>query len=310
MRASHLIIDGRHMLYRTSDAFKDLSVSIGGEEQGTGGLYGFLNVALRVFRRYGGCVHVAWEGKRSRNFRRTLYPDYKKRTEPDEETKQFLADMARQEVRLRAVLRAIGVRQYEGADCEADDVLAEVASWYSGRRIIYTGDSDLRQLVDYDEDNDDGITVVSPGFKGADVVYDAKKVLEKHGVPARRLADLKALAGDTSDGIPGLRGIGPKTAAQLVNAFGSVERVIKAAKSDSEVWPVAKRFRPQVVAEAESIRLFKKLTTVQPGRAIRHIERKRDQARVMAYFGMYQFRSMLAPSELYDIMRMGEDDKP
>jgi DNA polymerase-1 len=306
-RASHLIIDGRHMLYRASDAFQDLSVALDGEEQGTGGIYGFLNVALRVFRRYGGTVHVCWEGKRSRNFRRGLYPDYKKREPPDEEQARFLEDMQRQEIRLKAVLRAIGVRQYEGVDCEADDVIAEVASWYSGHRIIYTGDSDLRQLVDYNSAEDDGVTVVSPGFKGVDIVYDAKRVREKHGVPPHRLADLKALAGDNSDGIPGLKGVGPKTAAILVNAFGDVENVI-AASANPEGWPVAARFQPLVAGSADDIRLFKKLTSVLPGRKIRQIDRKRDKRRAMAYFHMYKFRSLLAPNELYDIMRMGEDD--
>lgn len=304
MRADILVVDGRHMLYRCADAFRDLSAEVGDETIGTGGMYGFLAVVVRVFRRYGGRVYIAWEGKRSRNFRRTLYDGYKKRGEPDPEMKAFLEDMGKQERRLKAMLRAAGVRQHEGADCEADDVIAWLARTLhpTKRVIIYTGDSDLRQLVD------ERVIVVSPGFRGQETVYDAAKVEEKHGVPPRLLADLKALAGDTSDGIPGLRGIGPKTAAQLCQTFGGVKAIIQAARApEGSPWPVAARFKPLVASSARDILLYKKLTTVRADAGVTEIVRKRSREVVMSHFRAYSFHSLLQPSELHDLMTMGLD---
>ena len=302
MRCDVLVVDGRHMLYRCADAFRDLSTEVGDETIGTGGMYGFLSVVVRVYRRYGGRVYVAWEGKRSRNFRRTLYEGYKKRSEPDPEMMAFLEDMGKQEIRLKAMLRAAGVRQHEGEGCEADDVIAWVARTLhpDKRVIIYTGDSDLRQLVD------ERVTVVSPGFRGQDTVYNAAKVEEKHGVPPRLLADLKALAGDTSDGIPGLRGVGPKTAAQLCQAFGGVNKIIKAARApEGSPWPVAARFKPLIATSATDIRLFKQLTTVRADASVRAIERKRSRDTLLKHFRVYSFHSLLQPSELHDLMQMG-----
>lgn len=274
---------------------------VGGELMPTGAIYGFLNILMRVYRRYGGVVEVAWEGKRSRNFRRALYPGYKARTEPDETLALFLAGMNEQERRLKAILRALGIRQHEGAGGEADDVLAMLASRRRGNVIVYTGDSDLRQL------SDERVTIVAPGFRGEDVVYTPEKVKERHGVDPCFIPDLKALGGDTGDGIPGVKGIGPKTAAQLVAAYGNVEFVIKAAEGwhASAPWPVAERFKKIIVDSKDDIRLFRQLTIVDPERGTREIERKRDKEKAMAYFGLYKFRTLMQPSEFFDIWRMG-----
>ncbi len=305
MKTDNLIFDGRHMLYRTSDAFKILSVEIEGREVGTGGMYGFLNVAVRIFRRYGGRVWVAWEGKRSRNFRRDLYPEYKRKREPDSEQLEFLVSMGEQERRLQAMLRAMGVLQFRGAHCEADDVMAWIATDARERgetSIIYTGDSDLRQLVG------PGISVAAPGFKSKDVLYDtAESVKEKHGVVPEKLADLKALAGDSSDNIPGVRGIGPKTGATLINQYGSVKNVIEAAREADGTWPVSHRFR-QLILDAEAdLSTFLALTQLQTAKDVHEIERKRSQKTLINHFKAYHFRSLMVPNELMDLMRMGSD---
>lgn len=305
MRADHLVLDGKNMLYRTSDAFKVLTTELpDGREIGCGGMYGFLNVAVRVWRRYGGKVWVAWEGKRSRNFRRDLYPDYKRKAEPDPDTLAFILDMVEQEQRLKAMLRAMGVLQYAGDNCEADDVMAWIATRATGadKVIIYTGDSDLRQLVDGQR-----IVVVSPGRKSADVVYDTPDAVHaKHGVFPELLADLKALAGDPSDNIPGIRSVGPKTALQLIQQYGDVEAIIEAAsEGEPHDWPVAKRFVPLIAENAEAIRTFKKLTALQTKRDVKEIPARRDKATLLRHFNAYRFRSLLVHSELMDLMAMG-----
>lgn len=299
MKADIILYDGRHLLWRTSDAFGMLSVEIGGEDVGTGGVYGFLSVALRIHQRYGGRAIVAWEG--TNNFRKQLYPEYKRKEEPDQDRLEFINDLAEQEVRLKAILRAMGVEQYSGVGCEADDVLGRMATTLAAlghHVVIYTGDSDLRQLVN------DQITVVAPGRKGKDTIYDAEAVEAKHGVKPGHLADLKALAGDSSDNIPGIRGIGDKTAAKLIAAYGDVEGIIRGAQGAPEDWQGAARFQQAIADQADDIRLYKELTTIRTDAGLKLIKPSRSQRRVVRHLMAYKFRSLVAPAELNGLMRM------
>lgn len=291
------------MLWRCADAFRQLTAEVDGEEVGTGGVYGFLSICLKIHNRYGGVTFVAWEAKRRRdNFRFGLYPEYKNKGEPDEDTLELIKDMAVQEKRLMLMLRLMGVRQYMGVCCEADDVIGRLASTFGKKQvIIYSGDSDLRQLVT------DNIIAVSPGYRGArDQVYTPSQVEEKHGVPPEYIADLKALGGDGSDNIPGVPGIGPKYAAKAIVALGGVEQIIKAAQRGSE-WPIAERFKPLVVKHAANIRLFKKLTTIKTDAGMRPIEPTRDKKRLIQHLMVYKFRSMMGPAELGGLMKMAGD---
>ncbi|MGW8177318.1 MAG: 5'-3' exonuclease [bacterium] len=310
MKTDNLVLDGRHLLYRTSDAFSNLTTEVKGREIGCGGMYGFLTVALRVHKRYGGKVWVAWEGKRSDNFRIDLWPTYKQKAEPTDEEADFITDMVEQELRLKVMLRAMGVRQFEGVHCEADDVMAWIAhdrNEAGESVLIYTGDSDLRQLVRGGVSGK-GVVVAAPGRRADDTVYDtAKKVQEKHGVYPRLLPDLKALAGDASDNIPGVKGIGPKTAVQLIDEYSNVRGVILAAAGkDGGRWPVAERFRQKIIDARRDILLFKKLTELTPDVEVKEISRRRSKDTLVKHFKMYKFRSLLTPNELMDLMRMGQ----
>jgi len=299
LKTDILIIDGRNLLWRTSDAFSDLSTVVGGEEIGTGGIYGFLSILIRIFNRYGGRVIIAWEGKN--NFRYKLYPEYKKRAEPDSDRQEMIADLREQERRLKAILRAMGVEQYFGTNCEADDVMGRLAAFYEQTKsqvVIYTGDSDLRQLVCK------RIAVVAPGFKGQETVYNAEQVKVKHGVAPKRLADLKALSGDSSDNIPGVRGIGQKTAEVLIGKYKGVEGVIKGAKKDTDGWPVAERFRSSILEAIEDIRLYKKLTKIDLNAGMKAIAPKRSQRLLVRHLKAYRFASLIAPLELGTLMKM------
>jgi 5'-3' exonuclease len=281
-------------------AFKDLSTVINGESVETGAIYGFLGIMLRVYRRYGGTVEIAWEGTRSRNFRKALYPGYKLRAEPDEKMAAVLESMKIQEPRLKAIMRALGIRQYEGDGGEADDVLAALASWRRGKVIIYTGDSDLRQLAD------DRVTIVAPGHRGNDdVIYDPAKVLERHGVHPHQIPCLKAISGDTGDCIPGVKGVGAKTAVPLLVTYSHIEKVIKAAEQNDEAWPVHARFKKMVAEDAENIRLYRKLTKINHECGVKEIVRQKNRKKSMSYFEKYAFRTLMQPSEHYDLFACG-----
>jgi len=304
LKADLLIFDGRHLLWRTFDAFHALGISVGGKEIGTGGIFGFLTVALRIHQRYRGVATVAWEGKT--NFRRDLYPDYKRKEKPDLDRRELITDMAEQERRLKAILRAMGVRQYTAIHSEADDVIGRLANSgfaAKGHTVIYSGDSDLRQLVN------DRVTVVAPGRRGENVVYNEKAVYEKHGVVPCYIADLKALAGDSSDNIPGVRGIGPKTAAKMLIRYGDVDDVINGAKNNgnkyNENWGFPERFKTAIIQNADNIRLYKKLTTIKTDTRMKPIKPKRNKHVLIRHLMAYRFQSLMSPAELNGLMRMG-----
>lgn len=304
MKCDMLIIDGRHMLYRTSDAFSDLSTEIDGVDVPTGGIYGFLNVLLKIHARWGGKVVVAWEGKD--NFRVVEYPQYKGKDKPiDPDKLEFIKEMFQQEHFLKLILRSAGVRQYEGVGCEADDVMGRLA-YQVGERgghkvIIYTGDSDLRQCV-----YPDRVWTVSPSKgKIKERMYGPDEVFEKDGVKPDDIPLLKALAGDGSDNIPGVRGIGPKTAAILVNHYGDLEDIIVAACRENEDWPVAKRFQLSVANVRKDLALFLRLTTIKVDCGMKAIETQKRQADVVQLLHAFKFRSLAGPAELHGLMKMG-----
>lgn len=312
MRAT--IVDGKNLLWRNADAFSELTAYVDGEELRTGGMYGFVSGLLRIRSKYRAPVLVAWEGTdKAANFRLKLWPDYKrKRAEDATEAQEELArEVAASEGRLNELLSHAGVRQFYGIGCEADDVIATlaVALQSKGHEVtIYTGDSDLRQLARK------GITIAAPGFRsGGDTLYDMKAVRERYGVRPSQLATLKALAGDSSDGIPGLPGIGEKTAAQLVATFGTLKEVISAARwatvdaPAGERWPVAARFSEIVTRDAQKAELFLKLTTVKTDVRLKRVPIRFDRDEVVRLLTAYKFRSLSSAAELLDILRLGRD---
>lgn len=300
MKNGLLIFDGRHLLWRTSDAFSDLCVEINDEVIGTGGVYGFLSVASRIHQKYKGKVIVAWEGRN--NFRYKLYPSYKKREEPTPERLELIKDMKEQEQRIKLLLRSMGVDQYYGVGCEADDVIGRLCKDNRKKNIVvYSGDSDLHQLA-----NKKGTTIIAaPGYRGRpDKVYDYNAVEEKHEVKAEMIPDLKALAGDSSDTIPGIKGIGQKTAASLINEYGDIEKIIESA--ENKTWEKFERFRKTIAESKEELRLFKKLTTIKTNAKIKRIKTKRKQKDVVKQLMIYRFSSLLIASELKLLMKMGK----
>lgn len=304
------IVDGKNLLWRNADAFSELTAHVDGEEMRTGGMYGFVSGLLRIRSEYRGPIFVAWEG--TDNFRLKLWPDYKrKRVEDATPAQEELArEVEASEGRLNELLSHAGVRQFYGVGCEADDVIATLACALQRKRhdvTVYTGDSDLRQLAGR------GVAIVSPGFRGAgDKVYDYAAVVERYGVRPSQLATLKALAGDSSDGIPGLPGIGEKTAAALIGAFGHLRGVIAGANAlpgskHAQRWPVADRFRDVVKRDAPKAELFLQLTTVKTDVRVKRVPVDFDRDEVVRLLQAYKFRSLSSASELLDVLRLGRD---
>jgi 5'-3' exonuclease len=263
MKCDYVFLDGKNLLFRMHASHRQLSAKIDGEQVQTGGMYGFLASSARIFRKFQGRVMVAWEDPKGQNWRYNFWPTYKPRE------KGGFQDVLDQEVeqqreKLIEVLGLLGVRQYRASNCEADDVLARLASASRAKKktcVIYSGDTDMLQLVG------DGVKVACSS-KGQEIIYTPKTVLKRLGVRPSHVAAFKALAGDSSDGIPGAKGVGPVAAAKLLNQYGNLDAIAEAvmAPGGAYEWPVQEKMRVAIeeLINDDLLWRFSEITTLNP----------------------------------------------
>jgi len=208
------VIDGNSFCYRAYYAIRHLSNSKG---QPTNAVYGFISMIRKIIKEEKpDMLAVAFDLK-GPTFRHEKFKDYKATRKPMPE------DLVSQLPYIKRFLAACNIPIYEVQGYEADDVLATLAEKCRKAKdidtFIVTSDKDAMQLVT------DGVKVYNPHKDG--VIYGEKEVEERFGVPPERIIDLMALAGDTSDNIPGVPGIGEKTAIELMKEFKSLDNVLK-----------------------------------------------------------------------------------
>jgi DNA polymerase-1 len=292
-----LIVDGRHLLYRSADVNRAMTAEVNGEVIASGGVHGFLNVLVKLKRRYQGAIVVAWEGRD--NFRFKLYPEYKRKKKPiTDEMKEFFTELGDQERIVVDILAKLGVRQFRGVECEADDVIGTLVERLQNRRIaIFSGDSDLRQLVSKEE-----VVVLAPGKKGVEVKYDEEAVIERHGVRPTQLPDLKAIAGDSSDNIPGAKGIGDKGAAAMLVEYGTLGEVLRRAQGED--WEFTKRQKELIASSHERLRLFLQLTQINCDVTLLPHPIERDAMGARRLMFKMQLKRLLEAGTFADLKRL------
>ena len=208
------LIDGSAYIYRAYHAIRPLSTSRG---LPTHAVFGFLSILRRLLReRSPGYLAVAFD-TRGPVFRHRLYDQYKANRPPMPE------DLAVQIPYIRESVAAHRILVLEHDDQEADDLIASVTARMTGqgcRVVVVSGDKDLLQLVSAD------VTLWDPMN---DRVMDEAAVTEKYGLPPGQLLDYFALTGDSSDNIPGVPGIGPKSAQKLIGEHHTLENLYQAA---------------------------------------------------------------------------------
>ena len=215
------LLDGHGLAYRAYFALTAggtrASTFTTSSGEPTAGVYGFTSILLRIFEQERP-DYLAVVFDRGKTFRHEMYADYKG-------TRAKMPDDLRSQVeRMREIVDAFNIPRLERDNYEADDVLGSLARWASqekglGVKII-TGDKDLLQLVT------DQVVVNLAGSKLSDAKdYFPQDVKTKLGVMPDEVVDLKALMGDNSDNIPGVRGIGPKTAVKLLDEFGTLDGI-------------------------------------------------------------------------------------
>ncbi|MFT7286449.1 MAG: DNA polymerase-1, partial [Halieaceae bacterium] len=205
-----VLVDGSSYLYRAFHALPALTTSAG---VNTGAVRGVISMLRRLQKDYPESVIAVVFDAKGKTFRDDIYPDYKATRPP-------MPDELREQVEpIHSIVRAMGLPLLCEPGVEADDVigtLARQASAAGASVIVSTGDKDMAQLVN------DRVTLVNTMN---DTVMDEQGVIDKFGVPPSLIIDLLALQGDKVDNIPGVAGVGEKTALGLLQGLGGLDAI-------------------------------------------------------------------------------------
>ncbi len=210
-----LVIDGNSIVNRAFYGIKLLTTKDG---QFTNGIYGFMNILIKLREE---CqpdrAAVAFDLK-APTFRHKMYSEYKagRKGMPDELRSQMPV--------LKELLSALGYTVVEKEGYEADDILGTLSAQCKGEDLCFiaTGDRDSLQLV---SDNTRVLLASTKMGKAITTVYDREKLMEEYGVEPKGMIEIKALMGDSSDNIPGVAGVGQKTAGDLIRNYGSIDYI-------------------------------------------------------------------------------------
>ncbi len=243
-----LLIDGSAIVHRAYHAMPPLTTSKGFD---TGAIHGFFSMLLKVIQQFEPRHVVVAFDRPVPTFRQQMYVGYQAQRPKME------SDLSNQFGAIISILATAKIPTYAVDGYEADDIIGTIAEKAKSMgNIVYilTGDRDMMQLVNHKT------RIIMP-LKGISEVsiYDEEKVIEKFGVPPEKIVELKALQGDASDNYPGVPGVGPKTAALLVEQFGTVEGIYEHL---GDIQAKNPKLAERLVAGAEHAILGKKLATI------------------------------------------------
>ena len=273
-----ILVDGSSYLYRAFHAMPALTNSRG---EPTGAVYGVVNMLRRLLSDYD-TEHLAvvFDAK-GKTFRDDIYPEYKAHRPPMPD------ELSAQIEPIHDIIRALGLPLIQIQGVEADDVIgtfARAAAAEGRETVISTGDKDMAQLVD-------GHVRLVDTMKDAE--YDHDAVVAKFGVTPQQIVDYLALVGDTSDNIPGVPGVGPKTAAKWLQEYGSLDEVMAHAND------VAGKAGESLRASLGHLPMARRLATIKCDvdmkLAPQDLRRAPpDNARLRELFARLEFRTWLA----------------
>ena len=205
------LIDGTAIIYRAFFAFIRNPL-INSKGQNTGAIFGLVNTMLKMIEKYNIRNILVSFDQKEKTFRHEIDPSYKANRPPAPD------DLVAQIEPIRQFFAAVNIHEVSLSGYEADDVLATLAEKYKHDYEIFivTGDKDFSQLVD------DRVKLYDP-FK--EKVAGKDQIVEKYGLKPEQFIDYLAICGDSSDNIPGVRGIGPKGAVKLLNEYGNLENI-------------------------------------------------------------------------------------
>jgi DNA polymerase-1 len=249
MAAPLLVVDAPSMLFRAFYALP--SKIVGPDGKPVNALLGTANLILREVEAHDPRAVVLCFGPDAASYRTELYPAYHEEREaqmPEELAPQFGA--------AKDFFEAFGWTVAVSGDLEADDLLgtyARTEAEAGGRALLLTGDRDMYQCAGKRV----AVLYVRTGGKGAEEVGPAE-VRERYGIDPELVPDFIALRGDPSDGLPGAKGVGPKTAAELLRKHGSLEAILDAAIREQRP-----KLRAALIEGREDLLAFKDIATLR-----------------------------------------------
>ena len=280
-----VLVDGSSYLYRAFHAFPPLTNKNG---EPTGAMYGVLNMLKSLIAQVEPShIAVVFDAK-GKTFRDELFEQYKSHRPP-------MPDDLRAQVQpLHTIIKALGIPLISIEGVEADDVIGTLAvqAAKDGKDVlISTGDKDMAQLVN------EHIMLINTM---TNTLLDREGVIEKYGIPPELIIDYLALRGDSSDNIPGVKGVGEKTALALLQGIGSIQTIYQNLDKVAELsFRGAKTFAPKLEAEKEMADLSYLLATIKTDV---ELEFRHDQLttspqnhdELVALFSQYEFKKWLS----------------
>jgi DNA polymerase-1 len=242
------VIDGKSVFYRGYYAMPNLSTRDG---VSTGGVYGFATLALEIIAKLKpDYVAVAWDKSKTNTAkRREIYPEYKANRKPAP------PDFYEQVPILKNFLEVLGWPLYELDGYEADDILGAFAHQAKSLNLetkLITSDLDMLQLI---HDGNTEILNIKKGFSDIQK-FNQKAFEDKYGIEVEQFIDYKALMGDSSDNIPGVAGIGPKAACELLNEYKTLENIY------DNLWKIPLKYQRKLEAGRDMAFISKELATI------------------------------------------------
>lgn len=296
MKKKIVLIDSHAVIHRAYHALPDFMTRAG---KPTGALYGVSAMLISIISDLQPDYIIACFDLPKPTFRHEAYKDYKKGR------KKADSDLVEQIIDSRRIFKAFNIQMYSKEGYEADDIigtLVEIIKKDNGNQIfIATGDMDTLQLVD---SKNVKVYTLKRTLKET-IIYDEKKIKEKYGFESNKLIDYKGLAGDASDNIPGIKGVGEKTATNLILNFNSIEKIFENLKKGDEHFienHKTGKITPRIIKllkENEEEAFFsKELATIKKNVPIKFIFPKKefkkniDFSKTEKIFNEFEFRAL------------------
>lgn len=273
------IIDGNAYIHRAYHALPPFLTS---NNQHVNAVYGFIKLLLKIKNNFKPDYLAVCFDYPSKNFRHELFKEYKANRKPLDDALTSQMPIAREAV------KALNIAEIEIKGYEADDLIATITENNKKNNlqtVIVTGDKDILQLAEYEN--------VLIWNDSKDIMYDAKKVEEKYGVTPSQLSDVFALMGDAVDNVPGIKGIGEKTAVKLIKEFGTLENILQNADSvKGNIGKLLQHGKEEALISRKLIVLNKQ---VPLDYSTEKFENKNlDVNKAIPFFEKYEFKSLIA----------------
>jgi DNA polymerase I len=281
-KAKFMIIDGNALIHRSFHALPPLTTKTG---EIVNAVYGFTTVLIKALREFKPEYVALTLDRKEKTFRHKQFKDYKatRVKAPDELYSQI--------PRVKEIAENFNIPIFELAGFEADDLICTLANKVDGKveKIIVTGDMDTMQLIN----EHTKVFTMKRGLTDS-MIYDEKAVRERYGLEPEQMIDFKSLRGDPSDNIPGVKGIGEKTATELLQNFKTLDGVYKNIKSKK----IKDRIRELLMQHKDNAYMSKNLATIKCDVPIKFdLDEARfgkfDQEKLAKLFNELEFRSLL-----------------